>query len=193
MNGSISRSIFAARIARCRRPGIRKPLTMTVTTATSATSQPKSCSRSSGSTPSTIPCTATARMTCGTRLPAERQQVQAHRHADQEVQRRVQPTPPFLASSRANRHSRNAAVRSSGTRRNAKRAVSDSTSPMATVTAKHGADKRGRRRKRRQLSQGQHHLAQQHGEEQELKRGPVQDHRQAAGRCGRGSWPRGPW
>ena len=67
---------------------------------------------------------------------AEREQVDAHREADEEIQRRAHAAPPFHATSSANRQNRIAVVSSSGTRRNASRASRDSTSPTPIVTAR---------------------------------------------------------
>src|SRR5436190_13894413 len=66
----------------------------------------------------------------------EREQVQSHRQTNQEIQRLTHWAPPFQATSKANRQSRNAGVSKSGTRRNARRASSDSTSPTPTVTSR---------------------------------------------------------
>src|ERR1035437_2084537 len=65
---------------------------------------------------------------------AKRQKIQAHRQADQKIEIRIHDITPFQATSRANKRSRNAVVSSSGTRRKAKRASSDSTIPTPIVT-----------------------------------------------------------
>ena len=69
MNGSISRSICAARMARRNKPGITTPLPTIVASTTSTTCQ-SSVSRSiaSGIMPSNIPCTDMARISDGNRL-----------------------------------------------------------------------------------------------------------------------------
>ena len=65
---------------------------------------------------------------------AQRDEVQAHRQSNQQIQQVVHTAPPFQATSNANTQSRNAVVSSNGTRRKAARASNDSTSPTATVT-----------------------------------------------------------
>src|ERR1035437_4370642 len=60
---------------------------------------------------------------------AQREQIQSHRQPDQEIQHSAHFAPPFHATSNANRHSRNAVVSNSGTRRNATRPSSVSPSP----------------------------------------------------------------
>src|SRR5664279_1598913 len=65
---------------------------------------------------------------------AQRDEVQAHRQSNQQIQQIVHAAPPFHATSNANTQSRNAVVSSKGTRRKAARASNDSTSPTARVT-----------------------------------------------------------
>src|SRR4030095_9874456 len=70
----------------------------------------------------------------GQAAAAKGEQIQANGQAYQQIQPVVHGPPPFHAIKRANRHRRKAVMRNSGTRRNARRASSDSTKPTPTVT-----------------------------------------------------------
>ena len=153
------------------------PLPSTVASATNPTRQSSSCSISSGITPSTTPCSDIARMSDGSRLLPSATQVQSHRQTDQQIQSpATHAAPPFHATSNANRHSRNAVVSSSGTRRNASRASSDSTNPTPTVTARTPAASAPAAASGVSSPIGSTASRQQHGEKQELHGRAMQNH-----------------